>query len=96
MHAVLARLNALCEPLAALLGDPGYYPSRFGFGSAPPTTDHPAQFLEWQPHFQVRVLMRYHPSAARACFTLPPNPSTGPENSQTRSAALNPTLNPHW
>ena len=30
MHAVLGAADALGEPLAALLGDPGYY-RRFGF-----------------------------------------------------------------
>jgi putative acetyltransferase len=61
MHAVLGAADARDEPLVALLGSTGYYP-RFGFrpareyGITPP---HPA----WEPHFQVRTLAAYAPSA---------------------------------
>ena len=64
MHAVLGASDALGEPLVALLGDPAYY-RRFGFELSnlcqitPPKPD-------WQPHFQVRTLTRYHP---RLCGT---------------------------
>jgi putative acetyltransferase len=59
MHAVLGAVDALGEPLVALLGDPGYY-ERFGFrlsseyGIAPPDPG-------WHKHFQVRVLSAYEP-----------------------------------
>jgi putative acetyltransferase len=68
MHAVLGAADALGEPLVALLGDPAYY-RRFGF-----ELSHLYQIIpprpQWQPHFQVRILTRYHP---RLCgtFTYP-------------------------
>ena len=68
MHAVLGGADALGEPLVALLGDPAYY-RRFGFRASteyqiiPPV---PA----WQPHFQVRILTGYRPSA-RGRFAYP-------------------------
>ena len=68
MHAVLGAAEALGEPLAVLLGDPGYY-HRFGFRLAteyqitPPDPD-------WHPHFQVRVLTAYA-SALRGAFAYP-------------------------
>ena len=68
MHAVLGAADALGEPLAALLGDPAYY-RRFGFELSnlyqitPPKPD-------WQPHFQVRTLTRYHPRL-HGMFTYP-------------------------
>ena len=61
MHAVLGAGDALGEPLVALLGDPGCY-GRFGFRLGldyqitPPVAG-------WQPHFQVRLLTAYRPSA---------------------------------
>jgi len=61
MHAVLGAGDALGEPLVALLGDPGYY-ARFGFrlGREYQIT---APVASWQPHFQVRLLTAYRPSA---------------------------------
>jgi putative acetyltransferase len=70
MHAVLGAGDALGEPLAALLGDPGYY-GRFGFRLSgeyqivPPVAG-------WRPHFQVRLLTGYRPEVRGTfCFAEP-------------------------
>ena len=63
MHAILGAADALGEPLVALLGDPGYY-RRFGFELSTVYQITPPR-PQWQPHFQVRVLSGYQPSAAR-------------------------------
>jgi len=68
MHAVLGAADALGEPLAALLGDPGYY-CRFGFELSTACQITPPR-PEWQPHFQVRVLSGYQPRL-RGMFTYP-------------------------
>jgi putative acetyltransferase len=59
MHAVLGAADALGEPLAGLLGDPGYY-RRFGFR---PSTGHAIAppVADWRPYFQVRTLTAYDP-----------------------------------
>ena len=61
MHAVLGAGDALGEPLVALLGDPGYY-ARFGFRLSREYQITPP-VASWQPHFQVRLLTAYRPSA---------------------------------
>jgi len=61
MHAVLGAGDALGEPLVALLGDPGYY-ARFGFRLGREYQITPP-VASWQPHFQVRLLTAYRPSA---------------------------------
>ena len=61
MHAVLGAGDALGEPLVALLGDPGYY-TRFGFRLSREYQITPP-VASWQPHFQVRLLTAYRPSA---------------------------------
>ena len=63
MHAILGAADALGEPLAALLGDPGYY-RRFGFELSTVYQITPPR-PEWQPHFQVRVLSAIPAPAAR-------------------------------
>jgi putative acetyltransferase len=68
MHAVLGAADALDEPLVALLGDPAYY-RRFGYELSTVYQITPPK-PEWQPHFQVRVLTRYHPRL-RGTFTYP-------------------------
>jgi putative acetyltransferase len=61
MHAVLGAADALGEPLVGLLGDPAYY-RRFGFQLSTVYRIDPPR-PQWQPHFQVRVLTAYQPSA---------------------------------
>ena len=61
MHAVLGAGDALGEPLVALLGDPGYY-ARFGFRLGREYQITPP-VASWRPHFQVRLLTAYRPSA---------------------------------
>ena len=59
MHTMLGVLDALDEPLVALLGSPAYY-SRFGF--VPTTTvgvDPPDS--QWGDYFQVRTLNSFDP-----------------------------------
>jgi putative acetyltransferase len=68
MHAILGAADALGEPLAALLGDPGYY-RRFGFELSTAYQITPPR-PQWQPHFQVRVLSGYQPRL-RGMFTYP-------------------------
>ena len=55
-------------PLAALLGDPGYY-RRFGFELSTAYQITPPR-PQWQPHFQVRVLSGYQPRL-HGMFTYP-------------------------
>jgi putative acetyltransferase len=57
VHAVIAAADALDLPLAALLGDPGYY-ARFGFTAAS-TLGVEAPDPAWGVHFQVRRLGTY-------------------------------------
>jgi len=59
LHARLGAADALGEPLAVLLGDPGYY-RRFGFRLSTGYQITPPR-PHWQPHFQVRVLSGYQP-----------------------------------
>lgn len=54
MHAVIAAADALDYPLAALLGEPGYY-RRFGFVPAT-SLGIEAPDPAWGDHFQVRRL----------------------------------------
>lgn len=68
MHAVLGAAEALGEPLAVLLGDPGYY-HRFGFRPSSEYQITPPQ-PEWHPHFQVRALTAYTPTL-RGAFAYP-------------------------
>jgi putative acetyltransferase len=56
---ILGAADALGEPLAVLLGDPGYY-RRFGFRLSTDYQITPPR-PHWQPHFQVRVLSGYQP-----------------------------------
>lgn len=59
MHTMLGALDALGEPLAALLGSPDYY-ARFGFVPATAVSiDAPDP--EWGQYFQVRSLESYRP-----------------------------------
>jgi putative acetyltransferase len=53
MHAVLGAVEALGEPLVALLGEPGYY-SRFGFV---PSTQRGIESPDanWGRYFQIRT-----------------------------------------
>jgi|ERR671915_1852951 putative acetyltransferase len=68
MHAILGAADALDEPLVALVGARSYY-ERFGFR---PSTDYTIEppVAEWRPHFQVRPLSAYQPTA-QGTFTYP-------------------------
>jgi putative acetyltransferase len=68
MHAVLGAADALGEPLVALLGNPTYY-WRFGFRPSSEYQIAPP-LVQWQPHFQVRVLTGYQ-SRLRGTFRYP-------------------------
>jgi putative acetyltransferase len=68
MYTVRGAADALGEPLAALLGDPAYY-RRFGFELSTVYQITPPR-LQWQLHFQVRVLTKYQPWL-RGMFTYP-------------------------
>jgi putative acetyltransferase len=68
VHTVLGAADALGEPLAALLGAPGYY-ARFGFRLAGEYGIVP-EVPEWKPHFQVRTLSAYVPRI-RGTFAYP-------------------------
>jgi putative acetyltransferase len=57
MHAVITAADALGYPLAALLGDPGYY-SRFAFVPAN-SLNVDAPDATWGHHFQARTLGSY-------------------------------------
>jgi putative acetyltransferase len=57
MHTVLGAGDALGEPMAVLLGDPGYY-RRFGFRLSSAYQITPPQ-AGWEPYFQVRELSGY-------------------------------------
>jgi putative acetyltransferase len=54
MHASIAAVDALDEPMIMLLGDPAYY-GRFGFEPASRYGIEP-QEPDWKPFFQVRRL----------------------------------------
>jgi putative acetyltransferase len=68
MHAILGAGDALNEPMVGLLGNPAYY-SRFGFRLSTEYQIMPAK-PEWQPHFQVRLLISYR-TWLRGTFTYP-------------------------
>jgi putative acetyltransferase len=57
MHTVLGAGDALGEPMAVLLGDPGYY-RRFGFRLSSAYQVTPPQ-AGWEPYLQVRELSGY-------------------------------------
>lgn len=57
MHTVLGAGDALGEPMAVLLGDPGYY-RRFGFRLCSACQIAPPR-AEWEPYLQVRELSGY-------------------------------------
>jgi putative acetyltransferase len=66
MHAVLGAADALGEPVAVLLGDPGYY-ARFGFVTATDLGIEPPE-PAWGVHFQARTLAAYDPARDRGAF----------------------------
>jgi putative acetyltransferase len=57
MHTVLGAADALGEPMAVLLGDPGYY-RRFGFRLCSACQITPPR-AGWEPYLQVRELSGY-------------------------------------
>jgi putative acetyltransferase len=57
MHTVLGATDALGEPMAVLLGDPGYY-RRFGFRLCSACQITPPR-AGWEPYLQVRELSGY-------------------------------------
>jgi putative acetyltransferase len=57
MHTVLGAGDALGEPMAVLLGDPGYY-RRFGFRLSSAYQITPPR-AGWEPYLQVRELSGY-------------------------------------
>ena len=59
MHALLGAGDALGEPMAVLLGDPGYY-HRFGFRLSSAYQITPPR-AGWERHLQVRELSGYRP-----------------------------------
>jgi putative acetyltransferase len=68
VHALIGAADALDEPLIGLLGSPAYY-ARFGFVAATTLGIEPPE-PAWGPHFQVRTLSAWEPSA-RGRFRYP-------------------------